>query len=587
MSTLKYNTEIIIVGGGIAGITAAYELLDRNKKVLLLERGAKKDFGGLAMQSFGGMFFVDTPEQRRGGIKDSADLALRDWYQVAQFEENDYYPKQWAAQYVNRCTPHVYTWLKERGIKFFPVVHWVERGQYVPGNSYPRFHIVWGTGHGLTTRLIQNLINHPKAASNLIIKYNHKVEEIISTGGRVSGASGIVEKDERKEFEAIADTTIIASGGMGGNIEKVKQNWYKPWGTPPKIILNGASKYCDGIVHDAAESINANITHLDKNWHYAAGVHHPRPHHQGHGLSLVPCKSALWLDYTGKRFGPIPLVTAYDTRYLVETICAQEKKYSWQMLNIIIANKEFAISGSEFNDAIREKKIFQFLKTTLLGNKKLVKDMIDNCPDFVMANSIEELVDKMNTLQGTNDVSLANVKESVERYDEMISRPQKYHNDEQLRRIAHARQYRGDRVRTCKFQKIFDKNALPLIAIREFILSRKTLGGIQTDLQSRVLTQPFNGQQETIPDLYAIGEVAGFGGGGHSRNRGIGRYFFGGMCFDCPNRSGKYCWTVDFLIYIKVKKYEKIRSSIGTICIGTNWGKIYLWHSRSPQHRII
>jgi predicted oxidoreductase len=357
-------------------------------------------------------------------------------------------------------------------------------------------------------------MKHPKANSHLQILFNHKVDEIIVENKVVKGVSGVFENDAAQTFEAFAEVTIVAAGGMGGNIERVKANWYKPWGNPPEKILNGSIVYADGTMHDAVSKINGHLTHLDKNWPYAAGVHHPRPRHQDHGLSLVPCKSALWLDYTGKRFGPEPLVTAYDTRHCVETICQSEKKYSWQILNMKIANKEFAISGAESNEAIRDKDIFKFIKTILFGNKALVKDMIDNCVDFVTANSIEELVKKMNALEGNNDVKYENVKAVVDYYDEMISRPKKYQNDEQLRRIAHAKQYRGDKVRTCNNQKIVDESAMPLIAIRAFILSRKTLGGIQTDLSGKVLTVPDNGRQETIPNLYAIGESAGFGGGG-------------------------------------------------------------------------
>jgi predicted oxidoreductase len=374
--------------------------------------------------------------------------------------------------------------------------------------------MVWGTGHGLTTTMIGHLMKHPKANSHLQILFNHKVDEIIVENKVVKGVSGVFENDAAQTFEAFAEVTIVAAGGMGGNIERVKANWYKPWGNPPEKILNGSIVYADGTMHDAVSKINGHLTHLDKNWPYAAGVHHPRPRHQDHGLSLVPCKSALWLDYTGKRFGPEPLVTAYDTRHCVETICQSEKKYSWQILNMKIANKEFAISGAESNEAIRDKDIFKFIKTILFGNKALVKDMIDNCVDFVTANSIEELVKKMNALEGNNDVKYENVKAVVDYYDEMISRPKKYQNDEQLRRIAHAKQYRGDKVRTCNNQKIVDESAMPLIAIRAFILSRKTLGGIQTDLSGKVLTVPDNGRQETIPNLYAIGESAGFGGGG-------------------------------------------------------------------------
>jgi len=514
MKNHNYQSDTIVVGGGIAGIVAAYELLNVGKKVILLERGSKEEFGGLAIWSFGGMFFVDTPEQRRAGMKDSVELALRDWHSVADFTPEDVLPKLWAEQYVNMCTPHVYRYLKAHKVKYFPVVHWVERGHFKPGNSYPRFHMVWGTGHGLTTTMIGHLMNHPKAKSHLQVLFHHKVDEIIVENKVVKGVSGVFENDHSQTFKASAEVTIVAAGGMGGNIERVKANWYKPWGNPPEKILNGSIIYADGTMHDAVAKINGHLTHLDKNWPYAAGVHHPRPRHKDHGLSLVPCKSALWLDYTGKRFGPEPLVTAYDTRHCVETICQSEKKYSWQILNMKIANKEFAISGAESNEAIRDKDILKFLKTILFGNKALVKDMVDNCIDFVTANTIEELVKKMNALEGNNDVKYENVKAVVDYYDEMISRPKKYHNDEQLRRIAHAKQYRGDKVRTCNNQKIVDPTAMPLIAIRAFILSRKTLGGIQTDLSGKVLTTPDNGHQETIPNLYAIGESAGFGGGG-------------------------------------------------------------------------
>ena len=504
-----YSSDIVIVGGGIAGITAAIELLNFDKKVLIVDRDTKENFGGLAKESFGGMFFVDTPQQRRAGIKDSPELAFKDWCSVAQFGEGDELPRAWARAYVYNCTSHVYEWLKSKGVSFFPVVHWVERGLFKPGNSFPRFHMVWGTGSELTNVLIKRLLNHPKALTNLEIVYQHKGEELLTEGKRVIGIKGI-DESTNKEFEAKGEQIIVATGGMGGNIERVKRNWYKPWGEPPETILNGAHKYALGDMHDAVQNKDGIVTHLDKNWPYAAGVHHPRPQREGHGLSLVPPKSALWLDYTGNRFGPMPLITAYDTRYCVEQICNQKKKYSWQILNMKIAYKEFAISGSESNKAMRKKSWLGFIKTILFGNKELVHDMLDNCKDFVVADTIEELVDKMNALAGTSDVKLEHVQNSVSTYDAHINRGKKYFNDEQLRRISHARQYRGDKVRTLKSQKIEDPKAGKLIAIREFILSRKTLGGIQTNLDGKVMGadgQPMSG-------LYAVGEVAGFGGGG-------------------------------------------------------------------------
>lgn len=505
----EYQSEVVIVGGGIAGITTAIELLNFNKQVLIIDRDIEENFGGLAKESFGGMFFVDTPHQRKSGIKDSPEQALKDWFSVANFEDSDILPKKWAKTYVYNSTPKVYSWLKEKGVKFFPVVHWVERGLFKPGNTVPRFHMVWGTGSELTEVLVNSLLNHPNASSHLQIKYEHKVEELLTVSTKVLGITGINESTG-EAFKALGDNVVIAAGGMGGNIKKVRDNWYKPWGTPPKVILNGAHKYALGELHDAVERKNGVVTHLDKNWPYAAGVNHPRPQREGHGLSLVPPKSALWLDYTGKRFGPIPLITAYDTRFTVEEICKQEKKYSWQVLNMKIAYKEFAISGSESNKAMRDKSWIGFIKTILFGNKELVHDMIENCIDFVTADDVEELVSKMNSLEGTDDVKFEHVKEAIENYDSQIDRGPSFHNDDQLRRIAHTRQYRGDKVRTCKFQKIQDAKAGKLIAIREHILSRKTLGGIQTDLDCKVMGSDGN----PMEGLYAVGEVAGFGGGG-------------------------------------------------------------------------
>lgn len=523
MDVKKYLTEIIIVGGGLAGIVSALELLELGKKVILFERAGEDRFGGLAKDSFGGMFFVDTPIQRRAGMKDSPELALKDWSRVANFEEDDLYPRAWAKRYVYNCTEHVFTWLKKEGIKFLPAVHWVERGLFRPGNSYPRFHLVWGTGHELIKVLANNLINHPKAKENLEIKYFHKVEALIKDANTIRGVSGINEEDQVL-FEARASSVVLSSGGIGGNIEKMKKHWYKPWGAPPEKILNGAHPGIDGHMIDEAEKAEAKVTHLDKMWPYAAGVHHPRPKIVDHGLSLVPPKSALWLNYEGERIGPMPLITAYDTRFLVEQICKQKKKYSWQVLNRKIADKELAISGAEFNTAIKNKKLIPFLKTLFFGNKKLVDDMLENCPDFVVADNIEELAEKMNKLSGEEDVDIEKLRESILDYDDNIGRGPSYYNDEQLRRIDHTRKYRGDRMRTSKFQKIFDPKAGPLIAIREFIVSRKTLGGIQTDLNCRVINK--NG--EVIEGLYACGEAAGFGGGGMHGQGALEGTFLGG-----------------------------------------------------------
>jgi len=304
----------------------------------------------------------------------------------------------------------------------------------------------------------------------------------------------------------------------------VRENWDEEWGTPPKIILNGSHHFSDGLLHDAVQKHGGNITHLNKQWNYAAGVHHPNPKRPNHGLSLVPCPSALWLNSKGKRIGPEPMVTGFDTRRLVTQVCQQPGQYSWQVLNWKIAVKELAVSGSQYNDAIKNKNIIAFLKMALLGNKSLVEDLTKNCKDFVVADSVEELAEKMNQLNGSNDINPNTLRYTVDKYDNIIKGGQSYHNDDQLRRITQLRQYRGNKVRTCKFQAIDDSRCGPLIAIREFILSRKSLGGIQTNLKSQAL----NAQGDIIPGLYATGEAAGFGGGGIHGKRTLEGTFLGG-----------------------------------------------------------
>jgi hypothetical protein len=433
--------------------------------------------------------------------------------------------KKWAKIYVESSKDLVYSWLKEIGVTFMPVVHWVERGLFKPGNSVPRFHMVWGTGSELIKLITEKLFSHSNAG-NLKIEYHCKVEEIQLKNGYVTGITGINEKTGEK-FSSNSDVTVIATGGIQGNLEKVRQNWYNKWGNPPKKLLNGSHRFATGELHDAVEKIDGNITSLDRMWLYAAGVHHPNPNKPFHGLSLVPPKSALWLNSRGERIGPVPLMTAFDTRYIVEQICKQEEKYSWQIMNQKIAMKELAVSGSEYNDSIRDKKMLAFLKTLLLGNRKLVTTLTDNCIDFVTANTIEELAEKMNSLTGNNNIEISTLQNSILNYDQVIDRGEKYFNDEQLRRIVHVRQYKGDRMRTCKYQKIFDRKVLPLIAVREFILTRKSLGGIQTNLDSQVLSVPKNGSQQVINGLYAVGEAAGFGGGGIHGIRALEGTFLG------------------------------------------------------------
>lgn len=522
-----YKADAVVVGGGLAGLTAALELLDAGRSVVLLERGPENKLGGLARDSFGGIFIVGSPEQRRAGIRDNVDLALRDWLSFGEHGADDVWPRRWAEAYVSGSREQVYDWLRSYGVKFFPVVHWVERGLHGGGNSLPRFHIVWGTGERLVLSLLERLESHPHR-DRMLLLHGHRVTDLESVNGAFVGCSGVVEaEDGGGEFAAEGDCLVIAAGGICGNLELVRQYWHADWNRPPETLLNGSHPAADGHLHGVAARLGANVTHLDKMWNYAAGVHHWRPEHEHQGLSLAPPMSALWLNWRGERLGPPAMMAGYDTRYLVETVCRQERQYSWQVFNWRIAMKELAISGAEFNHAVRERKLLRFLLSTLRGDAALVRELVEHCEDFVTADSLPELAEKMNALVGNDDVDAQTLANEVGRYDEAVGRSAKLHNDDQILRLHQVRRYRGDRARTCKPRPIDDRRARPLIAVREFILTRKSLGGLQTDLQSRVLDHV----GEPLPGLFAVGEAAGFGGGGVHGLRSLEGTFLGGCIF--------------------------------------------------------
>ena len=508
--------DVAIIGGGLAGITAALELLEQGLKIVMIDRDSEQKFGGLATNSLGGMTLINTPIQRLNGIHDTPETALRDWYSFARFSSRDHWPKKWAELYVNRSVEDIYQWLKAKGIRFFPVPHWVERGEFGDGNSLPRYHIVWGTGQHLMHTLINELKHHVNSA-NIKYLFDSKAESLLINNRTVCGLQGRHEKTG-EVFEVNAATVLVASGGINGDIDRVKREWDKSWGEPPEHILNGAHEFADGTMHEAVERIDGRISNLHQMWNYAAGIHHPKPRVPLEGLSLIPPKSALWLDATGQRFGPVPLVTGFDTHLICKRIAQDPHGYSWQVMNWKIALKEIAVSGAESNTAFRDRRILQLARDIFLGNRKLLEYLVAECEDVVTGDSLEELVENMNRLnagsqtRGSGVVDLDNLSQSVEQYDRQIDLGKELHNDDQLRRLAQVRNWRGDRSRTCKFEKILERKSMPLVAFREFIVSRKSMGGIQTDLESRVLSN--DGQP--IPGLYAAGEAAGFGGGGIS-----------------------------------------------------------------------
>ena len=510
--------DVVIVGAGIAGLVTALELLDHGRKVLLLDRCKPEEMGGLAREAFGGLFIVDSPEQRRGGIKDSYELALDDWVRTADFEPEDEWPRRWAEQYVRVANEEIREWLRTRKIAIFPALNWAERGIFADGNSVPRFHLTWGTGKRLVDATWEAIQQHPRRG-DLELRFHHRVTKLDD-----HAVEGVDEANGDAPFTLDANAVVIASGGIGGNLERVRKEWPSYLGQPPEQMLMGSHYYADGAMHDEVERIGGNVTNLERMWNYGDAVHHPRPRRPLHGLKLIPPRSGLFMDPTGRRYGPRPVIPTFDAHDALKTLASQDKKWGWLICNWKIAVRELDVSGSQHNPNIRERRLVPFLLSVLRGKPNLVQHFVDECEDFVTATSIRELAQKMNELTGDGSVDPDLLESEVGRYDASIDRGKRLFNDDQLRRIEHLRHWPGDRLRTAKFRKIVDPGAMPLIAIRLQIMSRKSLGGIQTDLDSRVLTP----EGEPIPGLYAVGEAAGFGGGGvHGKRALEGSFLMG------------------------------------------------------------
>jgi uncharacterized protein len=525
MSEGELKTEVVVVGAGIAGLTATLELLDHGCRVLLLDRCHPQEVGGLAREAFGGMFMVDTPEQRRSGISDSVELALEDWLRMADFDEEDVWPRQWAEQYVARARDDVGDWLKQHGVSFFPVVNWAERGVYGDGNSVPRFHLTWGCGKALVDQVWGSIQDHAPRGS-LEVRFRSRVTELLVDGGRVTGCR-VASEDGDASIEVSADAVVVAAGGIGGNLDMVRREWPENLGSPPKDILMGSHYYADGAMHEEVQRHGGNVTHLSRMWNYADAVRHPEPRRPLHGLKLIPPRSGLVLDPTGRRYGPAPLIPTFDAYYALERMCEDERKYYWMICNWKIARRELDVSGSQHNPSIRERRRVPFLLGILFGKPTLVRHFVEKCPDFVSARSMPELAERMREVTGDDALDAELMQHEIRRYDDTIARGKPLFNDDQLRRIAQLRNWRGDRLRTCRFQRIVDDKAMPLIAIRMTVMARKSLGGIQTDLDCRVLRP----EGEPIPGLYAVGEAAGFGGGGLHGKRSLEGTFLGGCVF--------------------------------------------------------
>jgi len=512
----------LIVGGGIAGIVGALELLQRGQRVVLLDRDAQANFGGQARESFGGIFAVDTPIQRRNGIRDSAALAFSDWLRFGELTPQDGWPYRWAEAYVRECRSEVFDWLCGLGVRFLPLPLWPERR----GNSVARWHIVWGTGLALTLRLIEQLQAH---ADRLELRFEHRVERLLVDGARVVGVAGVRETDGRT-FELHGSAVLVAAGGITGDPALVRAFWPPELGPAPRELLNGSHRFGDGRLLGACLAAGAQAGNLQRMWNYAAGVRHWQPRQADHGLSLVPPRSALWLDAQGRRFEP-PLLAGWDTSEQVARI-AGAGGYSWQVMNRRIALRELAVSGAELNPAMRDRRLWAVLRDMLFGNRWLVDTMTTHCPDFVVADTLAALVQRMNALleppAGTTvePVRLESVEQAVRSFEAARS-PERAGADAQWDNIRLARRWRGDRWRTARPRPFLDPGAGPLIAVRERILSRKSLGGISTDLDGRAVDPT----GLPIAGLYVAGEAAGFGGGGMNGKRALEGTFLGGCIY--------------------------------------------------------
>lgn len=515
-----YQSDVAIVGGGIAGVVCALQLLDMGKSVAIYEREGVARLGGSALEAFGGMFFVDSPEQRRMRIADSPERAFNDWKAFAEFDKGVLWPQLWAKHLVERSTPDGHDWLKQFGIRWLPVVMWVERGQRLQGNSVPRFHLTWGSSWYLISQLIKALRSHANAG-RLSVRCGHRVDRLDLHAGKVVSCSGVIEGGE--DFRGSADAVVVAAGGIGGSLDQVREHWSAVEGIDlPTTILLGTHPGADGRAVWACEHVGAQVTHVGRMWNYAAGVRHPRPNWPGHGVSLIPPKSALWADAHGKRMIPA-MVSGFDTFDLVQRVCTAPLGFTWQILNRRIALTELAASGADWNPALRERRFVRFVMDMLLGNRWLVDDLSNNCPDFVVAATVEELAAKMNVLKPNAAIDGEALRGELERYDATAGSPD---SDEQRRIVEVLRKYRGDRLRLAKRQRILDSKGGPLIAICEHIVTRKSLGGIVTDLRSRAL----NVADQPVQGLYAIGESAGFGGGGSHGQRALeGTFLLGSV----------------------------------------------------------
>lgn len=538
------DADVIVVGHGLAGLVATAELTDAGRTVLLLDQESEANLAGQAHWSFGGLFFVDSPEQRRMGVRDSHELAMSDWWGSAGFDrDEDYWPRRWAEAYVDFAAGEKRSWLHEQGMRWFPVVGWAERGDGTAdghGNSVPRFHITWGTGPGVAAPFVRRV---QQAREQGLVRYlpRHRVDELLVEAGRVVGVRGarLAEDDAERgrptnrdpvgDFTLRAGSVLVASGGIGGNHDLVRENWPERLGGAPAKMLTGVPEHVDGRMIAITEAAGGRLINRDRMWHYVEGIANWDPIWPQHAIRILPGPSSMWLDADGERL-PAPLFPGFDTLGTLAHLRSKGHHHSWFVTNRSVAGKEFGLSGSEQNADLTGKSVRDVLRQRSLSDMHpAVQAFVDHGVDFVQADTVEELVAKMNGLVEDDEPRLdaARVAQQVHQRDAQLANP--YAKDAQVAAMHAARGYRGDKISKRAYPPVplTDPDHGPLIGVKLHILTRKTLGGFETDLSARVLGH--DGQ--VVPGLYAAGEAAGFGGGGVHGYRALEGTFLGGCIF--------------------------------------------------------
>ncbi|GEA80397.1 FAD-binding dehydrogenase [Cellulomonas uda] len=533
--------DVVVVGAGLAGLVATAELTRARRRVLLLDAENAASLGGQAFWSFGGLFLVDSPEQRRLGVHDSAELALADWFGSAQFADDgsDRWGRAWAEGFVDFAAGELRSWLHAQGVRWFPLVQWAERGGYTAGghgNSVPRFHVTWGTGPGILEPFVRALLD-ARAAGLVDVRFRHRVTGVVVTDGRVTGVRGDVLRDDHvaravpssrevtDTFELDADAVVVATGGIGANHDLVRATWPADAGRMPDRMLSGVPDHVDGSGIAAARDAGAAVVHSDRMWHYPEGITNHSPVWTDHGIRILPGPSSLWLDADGQRL-PVPLFPGFDALGALQHITRRGDDHSWFVLDRTILGSEFALSGSEQNPDLTGKDVALLLQRVKPGAVGPVEAFAQRSPEFLWADTPAELAAKMNALSGDERIDAAALERTIVERDRQVTSG--LGKDLQVVATKQARAYVVDKlIRVAKPHRLLDPAHGPLLAVRLSVLTRKTLGGLHTDLEGRVLRP----DGEVLPGLWAVGEASGFGGGGVHGHRALEGTFLGGCLF--------------------------------------------------------